>query len=199
MKKPEGYDAARVSGDFTPVELGGHFAVIKQVSEKETSTGKPMIVVVFDFCAPDPQAGYFAEAFNKDDRDGKKWPFNGTKYIMVEDYRDPKKTSSAFKSFCNYVEKSNGYEVKWGGSDWGKQFKDKKIGVVFGQEEQEWDGRTFMRHVPKFFCKFDKANEASIPRPKYLVKDAPASTPSAPKDDMGFMAIPDGTEDEIPF
>ena len=49
MKKPDGYDEAKASGEFTPVKDGGHYAVIKQVSERQSSTGKDMVVVLFDF------------------------------------------------------------------------------------------------------------------------------------------------------
>ena len=193
MQKPKGYDEARETGSFTPVELGGHYAIIKQVTEKESSTGKPMIVVLLDFCKPDPQPGYFAAAFEDDNREEKKWPFNGSKYIMVQDFKDPSKTSRQFKTFCSCIEKSNKMEISWGGSDWGKQFKDKKIGVVYGEEEHEYDGERSMRRLPKYFCQWDKVKDAAIPEPKYLSGDGPAPAPKAPE---GFIPV---SEDEIPF
>lgn len=193
MKKPNGYDEARESGSFTPVELGGHYAVIKQVTERETSTGKPMIVVLFDFAPEDKQPGYFVDAFDNDNREDKKWPFAGSKYIMVQDYQDANKTSRQFKTFCSCVEKSNSMTIKWGGSDWGKQFKGKKVGVIYGEEEHEYDGETSMRRLPKFFCAVDKVPTATTPTPKYLTRDAAAP---APQTIAGVTVIPD---DEIPF
>ena len=44
MKKPKNYDETPTGG-FTPVELGGHKMVIKQVIETKSKTGKDMIVV----------------------------------------------------------------------------------------------------------------------------------------------------------
>lgn len=197
MQKPTGYDEANAGG-FTPVELGGHTAVIKQVSEKESSTGKAMIVVLFDFDQADKQKGYFNEIYQSYDNESKKWPFTGSKYIMVHDYNDPKKTSRNFKSFITTVEKSNNVKVTWGGANWGKQFVGKKIGVVYGAEEHEYDGRITTRHVPKWFCMYEKAKDASIPAPKLLPKPAaPAETLDSEID--GFLSIPDGTEEEIPF
>ena len=67
MRKPEGYDQAQASGDFTPANLGGHYAVIKQVSERQSSTGRDMVVVLFDFDQKDGQAGYFSDQFNRSD------------------------------------------------------------------------------------------------------------------------------------
>ena len=49
MKKPNNYEETQAQGEFTPVELGGHHLVIKQVNEKKSSTGKDMLVVLFDF------------------------------------------------------------------------------------------------------------------------------------------------------
>lgn len=202
MQKPTGYDEARESGEFIPVTVGGHYAVVKQVTETQSSTGKDMIVVLFDFCKPDKQEGYHTAAFEADTRDERKWPFNGSKYIMVQDYNDPNKTSRPFKTFCSCVEKSNNCTIKWGGSDWGKQFKGKKIGVVYGQEENEYEGKITMRSTPRWFCAWDAVERAGIPEPKYLPgHSAPAAANAATttKTD-GFMNIPDEVSDEgIPF
>ena len=126
MQRPDGYDEARSLGEYTPVELGGHYCQIQQVSEVKSSTGREMVVVLFDFCQPDQQAGYFRKSFDSDDRDNKKWPFAGSKYVMVHDYEDPSKTSFQFKTFCTCVEKSNNYSIKWGGDNWAAQFKGSK-------------------------------------------------------------------------
>lgn len=198
MQKPTGYDEAQASGGFIPVELGGHTAVIKQASEKESSTGKPMVVVLFDFDHADKQPNYFTDMFNNFDREPKKWPFSGSKYIMVQDYNDPKKTSRNFKSFITTVEKSNNVKVTWGGANWGKQFVGKKIGVVYGEEEQEYDGNVSTRRVPKWFCLYEKAKDASIPAPKLLPNRAPAAGSTDSEID-GFLSLPENTEEEIPF
>ena len=199
MNKPTGYDEAQVSGEFIPIELGGHYATIKQVSETQSSTGKDMIVVLFDFAQQDKQADYFGKAFKNDTRENKKWPFGGTRYILVADYSDPNKTSRNFKTFCACVEKSNDYTIKWGGANWAQQFKGKKIGIVFGAEEHEYDGRISMRHVPKWFCRWDAVADAQIPAPKYLNGAAPTTQQNATADDDGFLNVPEGTDEEIPF
>lgn len=197
MNKPNGYDATRESGTFSPVELGGHYAIVKQVSETQSSTGKDMIVVLFDFDKNDKQPEYHSQAFKEDTRPEKKWPFNGSKYIMVHDYNDPEKTSRAFKTFCTCIEKSNNVSVQWGGANWGAQFKGKKIGVVYGEEENSYDGKTFMRRVPKWFCNVDGVATARIPDPKYL----PGHTAATPTTDPNsFIQIPDDADGEdIPF
>jgi len=194
MQKPSGYDDVQVGG-FTPVELGGHYCMIKQVAERQSSTGKDMIVVVFDFVKPDSQEGYFMEQFKNDVREDKKWPFAGSKYIMVNDYQDPSKTSRQFKSFCTCVENSNGYQIQWGGKDWAAQFKGKKIGAVFGAEEHEYDGKTSMRHLVRYFCSLDAVKDAKVPEAKLLMTKAKPNNMSA--DD--FVNVPEGSDEVIPF
>lgn len=193
MKKPNGYDEALEVGAYTPVELGGHFAVIKQVSERQTRTNKPMIVVVFDFHETDAQPAYFTKSFEADTRPEKKWPFPGTKYIMVYDYKDPNKTSRQFKTFCSCFEKSNNVTITWDGADWGRQFREKRIGVVYGEEENQFDGETSMRRIPKYFCQWNSVKDAAVPAPKYInsTGPAPAATPVE-----GFTPV---DFDEIPF
>ena len=193
MQKPQGYDEAVASGEFTPVELGGHYCVVKQVSEVKSSKDKDMIVVLLDFCSPDKQPNYFSKLFESDDREDKKWPFNGTKYIMVYDYNDPNKTSRQFKTFCTCIEKSNNCEITWGGNDWGNQFRGKKIGAVYGEEEHEYDGKITLRRLPKWFCRTDAVKDAEIPKPKLLDKK-PAET-----DSDGFLSLPKEVEETIPF
>jgi hypothetical protein len=204
MQKPTGYDEAKASGDFTPVELGGHYAVIKQVSETTSGSGVQMVVVVLDFAGNDKQPEYHSRAFKSDDRDDKKWPYNGTKWVFVYDAQDRSKTSRQFKTFCTCFEKSNGVQIQWGGSNWGQQFKGKKIGVVYGEEENEYDGKITMRRVPRWFCDWNKVNDQKIPEPKYL-SGHDASTVKAASANTGTTAdsyVNDTTgadEEEIPF
>mgnify|MGYP007022367938 CR=1 FL=1 len=192
MQKPTGYDEAKASGEYTPVELGGHYAVIKQVSEKTTSAGTEMIVVVLDFAGNDKQPEYHSKAFQADDREDKKWPYNGTKWIFVNDMGDRTKTSRQFKTFCTCVEKSNNFTISWGGESWAQQFKGKQIGTVFGEEEQEYDGNVSMRRLPKWFCTVDAVKDAKIPEPKYRPHLAQPA-------DNSFIQVPDTMEDSIPF
>lgn len=197
MNKPTGYDETQAMGDYTPAEIGGHTAVIKGVKETQSKTGKPMVVVCFDFDDKDKQPGYFMQEFKDDARPDKKWPHAGTAYIMTQDYQDQSKTSRNFKTFCTCIEKSNNFSIQWG-DNWGAQFKGKKIGVVFGEVENEYNGKTTMRHEMRWFCDYGKAKDAKVPNPKYLNGSSLArSAASASGDD--FISVPAGAEEEVPF
>ena len=194
MIKPNNYDATQARNEFIPVELGGHKLIIKQVSEKQSSTGKPMIVVMFDFAPDDAQAGYFMEQYKNDIRPDKKWPNAGTQYILTLDSADASKVSRSFKGFITSVERSNGFEVEWG-DKFCEQFKNKKVGGVFGLVEEEYNGEIKKRHKLRWFCEDDRADSAAIPADKLLNGVKSSGKPT----DAIANNIPADAPEEIPF
>lgn len=195
MKKPNNYDSTRAGGEYTPIELGGHRGIIKQVNETTSKSGKDMIVVFIDFAAEDKQPKYFDEQYKADTRDQKKWPYQATQYIVTEDAEG--NTSRSFKSFCTAFEDSNGTQIKWGdGPQWAAQFKGRRIGVVYGEVEDEYNGEIKTRRRIRWFCDDHKVAEQAIPD-KQLFKGK-ASTAPVDSGDGPWMPT-DFSEDELPF
>lgn len=200
MQKPRNYEETQAQGEFTPVELGGHQMVIKQVTETKSKTGKDMIVVLFDFDQSDKQPEYFMKQFRDDIRPEKKWPNQATQYILVHD--EDGKCSRSFKTFTTCVKHSNpGFEESWG-DNWGAQFKNKKIGGVFGPQMDYYNGREMEKRVLRWFVSYDKAADAQIPNlsETQAYKNRVSGYPQGyvPAGD-GFMNIPDGIDEELPF
>ena len=203
VSKPTNYDNTPASSGYEPPELGGHKLVIKQVSEKQSKTGKPMIVVLFDFADDDKQPGYFSEQFANDIRPDKKWPNQATQYILTED-ADGKCTRN-FKTFTTCVEHSNvGFQVQWG-DKFCQCFKGKKIGGVFGEQMDYYNGEEKKKHVLRWFISLDKVADAAVPNMsetkayKEYKQGGGMSNYGTPVDD-GFMNIPDNIDDsELPF
>lgn len=200
MKKPNNYENTQAQGEFIPVELGGHKLIIKQVNETTSKAGKPMIVVLFDFAQDDVQPGYFMEQFKNDIRPEKKWPNQATQYILTED--NDGNCSRSFKTFITCAEHSNnGFTVQWG-DDFERQFKNKKIGGVFGTQMDYYDGKEREKRVLRWFVSLDKASDAKIPDIsetqafKNHINGYPQG--SVPTGD-GFANIPDDIDEELPF
>ena len=191
MQMPNGYNEVKVGGDYVPPALGGHKIVIKQVVETKSKAGKNMLVVCFDFAKDDVQPNYFSEEFKNDVRPEKKWPHAGTAYILTEDQDG--KCSKKLKGFVTSFERSNNCEAVWG-DKFAAQFKNKKIGGVYGEVENEYNGKTTMRHELRWFCEIDKAEGTTIPDPKFLPKSTQSSDES-----NGFMDIKEGTDETIPW
>ena len=180
MQKPNNYESTQAGGDFTPVELGGHYAVIKNVSEREDKNGDPMIVVSIDFDKKDAQAGYFMEQFKKDVRPDKKYPNQATNYITSE---RAGACTKGFKSFMRAYAESN---------------LDGQY-TVFGEVEDTYNGETKMRRKIRWFCDYNKAGEQKIPATKYEATNSPATAPASTSQSDDFMKVDPNADEEIPF
>lgn len=200
MQKPSNYAETPTQGEFTPVELGGHKMVIKQVSEKQSNTGKPMIVVLFDFDKSDSQPDYFMESFKNDIRPDKKWSNQATQYILTVDTDG--NCSKSFKTFCTCVEKSNAGFSCWKADNTFnfEGIKGKKVGGVFGEQMDFYNGEEKKKRVLRWFCSLDKVADAQVPEitETKAYKERNNGATGAGSD--GFMNIPYGIDDEeLPF
>ena len=200
MNKPAGYEEAQVLGEFTPIELGGHKLVIMQVEEVTARNGNQFIKVSFDTAKDDIQPSYFANSYKQDTRSNKKW--SGVTTVFPTD-KDGK-TSRAFKTFCTAVEKSNaGFKMVWG-EQFCASLKGKKIGGVFGEEDY-LNSMNECKTARKLFWfrSIDGVMEEDIPARRELSdddKDRVGTAPTVGTDiGDGFMNIPDGIDEELPF
>lgn len=204
MIKPNNYDNTTAAGEFTPIELGGHILVIKEVLEMTSKTGKPMLKISFDTASTDKQPNYFMEQYRNDTRQEKKWAANGSTYMMVED-KDGN-CSRNFKTFITSVEKSNkGFDVQWG-AGFSACFKEKLVGGVFGIVNDFYENKAIKKRQLRWFRSTEGVNEAEVPNETETTayKNAFTNTQSSPfgnvpTDANGFMDIPEGIDEELPF
>lgn len=188
MNKPTNYDETPVLGDYTPISLGGHKLVIKQVEEITASNGNQYIKVSFDTAKDDVQPNYYMNAYRSDIREQKKW--SGVTTVFPTD-KDGK-TSKSFKTFCTAVEHSNnGFKMVWG-DQFCNSLKNKVVGGVFGEEEYKAnDGSIKTARKLFWFRGIDNVMDAEIPKKR---------TVEPQQESNGWMNIPDGIEaDELPF
>lgn len=201
MQKPNNYEATQAAGEFTPIELGGHYLVIKQVEEMTNKNGKPMIKISFDTADNDSQPHYFADRFRNDIRPDKKWPNNGVSYMNTEDQEG--NCSRTFKGFTTSVENSNpGFSVVWG-DGFAACFKNKLVGGVFREELGVYQNKETHQRKLQWFCSNDKVADTKIPE-TYETDEHKAWRESgglttSPADKDGWMNIPEGVDEELPF
>ena len=178
----------------------GFQGIIKEVLEMKSKTNKDMIRVSFDFAQNDSQPGYFEKAFRDDIRPDKKWPANGTTYILTEDQNGD--CSKSFKTFITSVEKSNpGFTVNWG-DGFAECFKNKLAGAVFGVVNDYYNGRNIAKHQLRWFRSAEGVKDADIPaeiETKAYKDNNGVSAATPPIGSDGFMDIPDGIDEELPF
>ena len=201
----QGADYEQTTGfgqsDFKALPKGGYICRIIKAEETQSSTGKPMLHIAFDIVEGEYK-GYFMNLFqtrkknNSDPRKEVKYPFEGQKWIMLNDYEDPKKTSRQFKGFCTAVEDS-GTEI------WNlnkelvlENVKGAEVGVIYQNVEQEYNGETSWRAIPWAFRSIE-----SIATGDYFV---PEDKPLPTTYNTGFEPTTsadsfNAAEDDIPF
>lgn len=211
MQKPKDYDAAPLLGEYVPLELGGHYLTIRNVQEATTKAGDPMLVIQFDTAKTDKQPDYFQSQFAADQREEKRWPVGGTNWLTTSGTYG----TSRLKSFVTAVEKSNpGFTVNWDATDFGGQFKDRRVGGIF-QKEIDWyaEKNKETEKVRLFrWTETGKVSTAPIPpdtespahkearehgvigKPRMTMEDIAKKTENG-----DWMNIPDTLAEELPF
>lgn len=190
FKKPKDYDNVRIGGEKI-LPAGGYICRIIKAAETESKAGRPMIKVIFDI-EDGEYARYFREKFDawkaaSEDPAEVKWPFAGTKWILL--YDNEGGTNRDFKSFCTALEDS-GTEV------WKKDMLDSagltgaKIGIIFRREESEYMNARRWRTMPFGFRSVKTITEGTFNVPD----DKPLPARSMEPEDS-FSAL----EDDIPF
>ena len=78
-------------------------------------------------------------------------------------------------------------------------FKGKKIGGVFGEQMDYYEGKEKKKRVLRWFTSYEKVTDAQIPNlsETSAYKSYKANAGIAATD--GFMNIPDELDDELPF
>ena len=182
--KPQGYDEVQAGGDFTPIELGGHKLVIRELEEATASNGNKYLKVYFDTTSDDVQPNYYTKALVNDTREQKKW--GGVATVFPTDQQG--RTSKTFKQFCTSIERSNNSKIQWG-AGFEASIVGKVIGGIFGEEEYI-NNNNEVKVARKLFWwrSVESIADASIPEKRTVDKPA----------DAGFINIPDGI-DELPF
>lgn len=194
MQRPNDWDQVKAYEERKRLPAGGYICEVKNVKEEKSKSGKDMIVVALEI-AEGEYKGFFMDEWTKDKeyKSDAKWPFTGTKWILTQDQEG--NTNRMLKGFVGAVEAEN-VEVKWG-EGFCNSIRGALVGVVYGEEEQEYNDVSFWRAVPKFFvsCEDIRTNNFKVPDRKPLSKDV-----SYPV--VNDLELPDSfqaAEEDIPF
>lgn len=204
IRKGSDYDSTPAYGqsEFKPLPKGGYVCRLMLAEEMVSSSGKPMLHIAFDIIEGEFK-NYFMDLYtarkknNTDPMKTVKWPFEGQKWIPLNDYEDATKTSRQFKGFCTAVEDSGADIWTPDGELNLDEVKSAEVGVIFQLTENEYNGKTSWRAVPWGF----RCIEAIATDDYFIPDDKPlpathgtAFAPTSTSADT-FSAA----EDDIPF
>ena len=206
IQKGSDYEqTAEFGSGFKTLPKGGYVCKIAKAEETTDKNGRVMVHLAFDIAEGEYQ-GYFMNLFQTRKKKAQaqfgdvKWPFEGQSWIGVNDYEDPTKTSRNFKGLCTALEDS-GIQV-WNGNQFNMQaLAGASVGVVYQNQEKEYQGKRYWRSVPWSFRSVEaiRTDDYFVPDDKPLADTASsgsASTGYQPSGIPGFQAV---TDNDIPF
>lgn len=189
FEKTQGY------GDFQPLPRGGYVMRINGATVHENSVGQ-YVKVSADIAEGEYQ-GYFNRDYQNQQSEDKKWHCNYLLSVPNDDGSEQDGwTKRRFKTFTDALEDSNpGYHFDWDES----KFKGLLIGGLFNEREYEKSDGSIGRAT-------NFAQVTSVDRIRsgnYKIPDDKTTKKSSGDgnnvDADGFMNIPEGTADELPF
>lgn len=205
ISKPKDYNETAAFGqsEFKALPKGGYICRTIMAEETKDKNGKPMVHIAFDITEGDYK-NYFMDLYqsrkksNTDPAREVKYPFEGQAWVPVYDYEDPSKTSKKFKGLCTAIEDS-GTEI-WdlnGNLDL-NAIKGAEVGVIFQNQEQEYNGKTYWRAIPWGF----RSIEAVATDDYFVPDDKPLQQKQSVTYGTGFTESADSfnaAQDDIPF
>lgn len=196
INKPQGYDEAPAyTGEFIQLPAGLYVCEIIGVREEENG-GHSRLAMQFDI-AEGEHKGFYQKQFKMAKQADQNAKYKGIHRQNMDGQGVP-----FFKGLMTSIEKSNpGFSFPWGQQGNEKALAGKKFGAVMGREEfltSEGDKRM----ATKIFQirSVEGLKDAKVPEDKLLGESAaPSPVPSPTADPDGFMNIPDGVDEELPF
>lgn len=195
IKQFSNYDTTQAYTDTEQLPRGGYVCKITGAKVEEGDYGQ-RIKVAFDI-EEGEYAEYFKNKYERNTNEDKKWPGVYSLNVPKDDGSEQDGWAKRrFKTFTNALEDSNsGYHFDWDET----KFKGKLIGIIFNYREYSFNGQTGMTpNAAKVASVSDiRENKFKLPKDRYLSN---GSGQQATQDEInGFMNIPAGNEEEIPF
>ena len=184
------YETTKAYGDFTPLPKGGYVMRIMGATAKTNSVGQ--YVEVEADIAEGEYAGYFKKDYEAQDKEDKIYHCRYFLNVPKDDGSEKDGWSKRrFKTFTAALEESNpGYVFDWDE----KKFAGLLIGGLFNEREYEKnDGSVGRATNFKSVTSVEKIRKGDYKLPKDDLLKKKAGT------DTGWMDVPEGTDEELPF
>lgn len=195
MKKRNSFNRENVYKETEKLPVGGYVVKIINAKEEEFSWGS-RLAIAFDI-EEGEHKGFYKRNFDNQQGEDKKWKGVFRLNIPKEDGSEEDEwTQKKFNTSIVNIEDSNpGYFFDWDET----KLKGKIVGALFNNKEYEINGRTgfFTNCHSLVTAETIRSGKFTIPKDT-LLQNRPAG--SAPVEgNNGFMDIPKGVEEEIPF
>ena len=196
MKKLNGYEKASAYSSQERLPAGGYVLKIMDVKYQENSWGD-VIILSFDIAEVEKK-GFFMDNWKSQTGEDKKWKGTYRMRVPADDgsEQDEWKMKRFKTDIMNFEESNPGY--RW---EWEEQtLKGKLIGALFNNKEYEFNGRHgfFTNCHSLVTAEKIRSGKFEIPEDTLLNQSGKQQMQGQPVGN-GFMTIPDGIDEELPF
>ena len=162
IKKPNNWNEVKEFTDRKALPLGAYVCKVKKAAVQDTDYGE-QLCVLFDIIEGDFR-GYYDDDFKANQNQDKKWKGVLRQWLPKDDGTEKDEwTKSSFKGMVTAFEKSNpGYQFDWNEAS----LVGKLIGILFRNEEWEYDGKTGWAVRPFKAISVDNARSGDFRLPK---------------------------------
>ena len=195
MKKRNSFNRENVYKEMEKLPVGGYVIKIINAKEEEFDWGS-RLAIAFDI-EEGEYKGFYAKNFQQQTGEDKKWKGVFRLNIPKEDGSEKDAwTQKKFNTTIVNIEESNpGYFFDWDES----KLKGKIVGALFNNKEYEYNGRSGFYTNCHSFVTAETIRSGKFNIPKDTLLQNRSGNAAVPTDADGFMNIPDGVDEEIPF
>lgn len=193
IKRFNDYNETKAYGEFQILPKDGYVLKIMGAEVCENSNGQ---YVKFSCdIAEGEYKDFYANEYRAQQKEDKKWHCNYLLNVPKDDGTEQDGwTKRRFKTVIESIEDSNpGYHFDWDE----KKFKGKLIGGLFNEREYEANGqvRKAVNLAQLVSVENIRSGKFQLPADKLLNRPAYGAMPTS----NGFVNVPDGIDDELPF
>lgn len=196
INRPKNWDNVQAFSDRPKLPVGAYVCRIKKAVVQNSDYGD-QLCILFDI-EDGEYAGFYANEFKSNQREDKKWKGVLRQFLPKDDGSEKDEwTKSSFKGLVTSIESSNrGYQWNWDENS----LAGKEIGIIFRNEEWEYEGKTGWAVRPFRATSVDTVQDGdyTLPKDKPL-KNRPADNYGvSPAAQSNFVPL-DDSEEELPF
>ena len=176
IRRPNNWNEVKEFNDRQKLPLGAYVCKVKRAAVQANEFGE-QLCIVFDIVEGE-FSGFYNDDFKNNNSENKKWKGVLRLFVPKDDGSEKDEwTKRSFKGMVTAFEKSNpGYKWNWDEAS----LTGKLIGILFRNEEWEYDGKTGWTVRPFRAISVDsvRSEDFRLPNDKPLKK----------KDDYGYSA-----------
>lgn len=192
IKKPQNWETVQAIADRPRLPLGAYVCQIKKAVVQNNGYGD-QLVILFDI-AEGEHSGHFERDYQANQNADKKWRGVLRQWIPLDNNSDEDEmTKRVLKGLVTSIEKSNpGYRWNWDETS----LPGKALGVLFRNEEWEWQGKNGWAVRPFRALSVDSVRNGDFTLPKDKPLKNGGSAAASMNQQTGFQEV---TMDDLPF